>query len=251
MLKALLMKLTALNLRAVFVKGRETAPLFTAASVVFGVFLYFDEAAERRDDRLIAAWQLLSTPANGNTGKIGALEVLVAAGQPLVGIDLGCIPEPYHETRMICRRGVYLDGVRLSDANLTNATFEGADLRAADFSRATLHRTTFTRADLTGAQMANAALTNAILPGASVEGVVFDGTDLSATSFRTAHVSGADFRNATGLETALFHNAWAWDDNPPRGLPDDQIRLCDSAERTDRDYVDRFAAPRGCPRLSP
>lgn len=235
--------------RSLIIKGRRIAPIFTFISLSVGVYFYFEEAADRRNERQIAAWQLISTPANGNTGKISALELLSAANQPLVGIDLSCIPkDATHGPR--CYSGVYLESVSLAGANLTNATLEGANMQDADLTGAVLHRTNLAAVDLTNAQVANAQMTHTLFAEASVESVVFDGTDLEGATFLFTHLSGADFTNAQNLETAEFIDAWAWDDRPPLGLPNGKIRLCDARERKELPYERRFAAPRSCPRLN-
>lgn len=235
--------------RSLIIKGRRIAPIFTFVSLSLGVYFYFEEAADRHNQRLIAAWQLISTPANGNTGKISALEFLSTANRPLVGIDLSCIPkDTTHGPR--CYSGVYLEAVNLAGANLTNANFEGADMPGANLTGAVLHRTNLAAVDLTNAQVANAQMTHTLFAEASVEGVVFDGTDLGDATFLFTHLSAADFTHARNLDTAEFIDAWAWDDRPPLGLPDGTVRLCDARERQELHYERRFSAPRSCARLN-
>ena len=78
-------------------------------------------------------WQLLSTKAAGNSGKVEALEWLFEHGTELVGLDLSCQALGGLDERGECKNRTYLKGLTLERTLDTGATlqgsFSGADLR--------------------------------------------------------------------------------------------------------------------------
>src|SRR5207302_5406239 len=106
-------------------------------------------------------WQVLTTPASGDSGRLAALEYLNGPewfdffDKPrasLVGVDL---------------RPARPDA---AGANLTGASLPGADLRQANFGKA----------DLTNVNFLSANLENAI----------FDDTNVRGTNFRNVKLRG-------------------------------------------------------------
>ena len=57
-------------------------------SVVYMQLQINEAKKQAQDSAVINAWQILTTPAPGNSGKKEALETLVKAGKNLDGIDL-------------------------------------------------------------------------------------------------------------------------------------------------------------------
>ncbi|ADZ92900.1 pentapeptide repeat-containing protein [Marinomonas mediterranea] len=133
------------------------------------------ESAEQ--GRKVAAWQLLTTKAPGNSGKKEALEYLNNINEPLTGIDLSVEED---------QQGAYLRGVELQKAKLRGSDLSHANLMYADLSEANLYR-----ANLSGAGLSRANLPGADLSFANLSGAALFGADLSGASFMVANLSGA------------------------------------------------------------
>ena len=156
---------------------------------------------DRVEERTVRAWQLLTTPAPGNSGKIQALEYLnredglicgewtrplqvwreewvkteclltLKARTPLVGIDLssgnnGTPDNPNDDPQGAYLLGVNLNGANLRGADLRNVSLTHAELFLADLSAANLRGADLTDAILRGAVLTDADLTDADLSGA-------------------------------------------------------------------------------------
>ncbi len=120
--------------------------------------LYF-QYQSLQEQKILGAWQLITTKASGNSGKIQALEFLNSKGVPLVGVDLS---------------NAYLSGVNLKGAILLNADFTGANVDDANFTGAFLDD-----ADFTGAYLWSVNLKGADCTGANFEGAfVYSADDL-------------------------------------------------------------------------
>ena len=181
------------------------------------------EAHARKVEALARNWQILTTPAPGNSGKVEALEYLASQGQSLRGIDISCKAmggiEVDESGVKRCKREPYLRGLNLSEEKLGfKVELQGADLSGALLSGANLSGADLWEADLSGARLWEA--------------------DLSG-----ANLNGASFSNATDIRTSSFENAWAWADSPPIGLPSDiDIQLC----QYDQNQHRRFEKPDPC-----
>ena len=131
-----------------------------------------EESKARHEERIARAWQILTTNAPGNSGKIEALEFLARNNVPLTDIDLSCKSNGGHwlQARNFCQAGrVYLRNLDLSIQNIG--------------LRVNLNGANFSGADLTGASFDGAILNNAIFNGAILEGVSLRDTFLLTTSF--------------------------------------------------------------------
>lgn len=159
-----------------------------------------EEAREERKQEAIArAWNLLTTPASGNSGKIEAMSFLIAQKVSLVDIDLSCetmggdwFEDEESEEHVGCVRGTYLLGANLSDGNLEGAKLAGATLDIADFTSSTLRLVDFRGASLLQADFTDADITGADFRGADYSGAKFDGAwvdDLGPSS----HPLGLEF----------------------------------------------------------
>ena len=177
--------------------------LLAAVALLMAVIQFGLEYEDRINERTVRAWQLVTTPASGNSGKIDALEYLNKEDGlciewiqykkdpvclidfkpriPLVGIDLS----PRNTGRAGLSQhpvGVYLAGVNLNHANLNRANLSGAYLKEADLTGAGLAGAMLNGADLRGADLTSADLTSADLTSA----------DLSGTNLTGAILNGAD-----------------------------------------------------------
>jgi hypothetical protein len=140
------------------------------AAFLFELRVRDEERSVQAEERLVRMWNLATEPRPGNSGKIPALEWLVAQGKPLNGLQ---IPDAY-----------------LSSINLWGASLENADLGGTNLSHATL-----SVAYLGGANLAGATLFNAKLNGA----------DLAGTNFVTTRTGVR--RPAFGLEQSQIDKA--------------------------------------------
>ena len=223
----------------------------SAFAILLAIAAFALDMVGRTEERIARAWQLVTTPAPGNSGKIQALEYLTSEDWwwpfkrqvPLVGIDLS--------KRDKDDPGVYLVNVQLPRAELRHANFSGASLTfadlsgsdasgadftgiqsyAANFSRAQLDGANLESSDFTGANLNGAHLEKANLRGAKMEGTTFSGADMSMAILTDTDLSQADLRNARSLSQAQLDQAWAWRLHPP-WLPDGltMTRLCSGTD---------------------
>lgn len=134
-----------------------------------------DARAARREDAIARAWSLLTTPATGNSGKVAALEFLVAEKVPLIGIDLSCArmggEENWNAETYTCLRPTYLRGAKIAGAMLDGANLSGVDLTGADMREVSMI-------------------------GAHLDGVLIDGVNMRRAVLRAATLKHADIRNS-------------------------------------------------------
>jgi|GEM_PF-5744302 len=135
-------------------------------AAIVGLVLQYQSLQEQQ---ILGAWQLITTKASGNSGKIQALEFLNSKGVPLVGVDLS---------------KAYLWSVNLNGANLRGANFTGAALIRANFEGAVLKNTKFKGAVLFQSHFEYAFFTKANFSHTDLEGAHFDNLlDLNAEMF--------------------------------------------------------------------
>lgn len=208
-----------------FVVGLEALGLI---SLIFAVGLFVYEARERQDERAARSWQLLTTPAPGNSGKTAALEYLNSeflcfSGKyaipligrcwkesvPLIGIDLSSSPgEAPVYLQSLNLAGADLRDAKLSRANLRNAIlsnveFSKADLSGANLSDADLSGADLYDIDLTGTNLSGANLSNANLSKVTLsETTIFDGSSLSGALLLEVDLTNINLMrvNLTGVE---------------------------------------------------
>lgn len=203
--------------------ARALEPVAILAAVI-GLFVALND---RQEERITRAWQLLTTKAPGNSGKIEALQYLNRQIFPnwllwfpltkeqvsLQGIDLmppilaekwKQTPKEKRESVDNCTQLTYLQKVKLPDAILVNATLVCSDLRAADLRGAYLRE-----ADLQGA-----SLWEADLQGADLQEVNLRGADLREADLRGANLWETDLQGASlwkaDLRGAVLQDADLW-----------------------------------------
>lgn len=119
------------------VKEIQPWGILVAVVALVSLAAFWIDYSDRVEERTVRAWQLLTTRAPGNSGKIAALEYLnqedgLFCGEqgclltlkprtPLVGLDLSSSPE--------AGARVFLQGVRLPNANLPDTKLRRANLR--------------------------------------------------------------------------------------------------------------------------
>ena len=190
--------------------------LFAASALLLSVVQFWWEYGDRVEERQVRAWQLVTTFAPGNSGKIEALEylnsedglfcfellkgklewlhddkntkclILFKSRVPLVGINLSRSANDAVDNSSTNLPGVFLVGVDLREAILQGARLSDADLRGAILRHADLIGADLRRAALIGADLYNADLRHADLIGA----------DLRRANLRDANLRHADLRDA-------------------------------------------------------
>ena len=157
--------------------------VLVVAGLIVAAIAYFSDSEERRNQRLVAGWQLLSEKAPGASGKKRAIYYLQENAESLVAINLS-----------YTRHGapVFLQGLDVYNedtkrgtdfrmASFAGAILNRADLRASDFSLACLYRTELGKAKLVGSTLVSADLTGANLWDADLTGADLTGANLSGT----------------------------------------------------------------------
>ena len=199
--------------------------LGTLASVVLGGISFWIDQNVRRQAAIAQAWQLVTTPAVGNSGKRPALEFLVAEGISLAGMDLSCqvmggVLDLEGLAAPSCTKYIYLRDVNLTGADLAYADLSGVDLRGANFRGANLNGAVFAGAylveadfsdsyallsDFSNADLSNAIMQQAFLEGADLRGTLMWGTDLTRVQAACATFANADISSAILVEADLSH----------------------------------------------
>lgn len=187
-------------------------------AILITIVAFTIEMSDRREEHTARAWQLVTTKASGNSGKVEALQYLNSQSPEwllgwwpyarkrtsLEGIDLtppaltAQWKDKEESERSIfwddCPDRTYLVAVKLPDALVSNAKLPCADLISAD---------------LRGAHLSGADLRGANLFGANLRGAFFldeanlSGANLVATVLREAMFFGADLRGADLREADL------------------------------------------------
>ncbi len=166
-------------------KAQASAILTMVGAVIACLSFYF-QYQSLQEQKILGAWQLITTKSSGNSGKIQALEFLNFKGVPLVGVYLS---------------NAYLAGVNLKGANLRGANFTNADLSGAHFEGA----------DLMGATFHGAWLGDAHFEGAhNLSGTRFvKSVNITAdhTTVRWVNLTGANFASAI-VDNTIFKESW-------------------------------------------
>ncbi|MXW48413.1 MAG: pentapeptide repeat-containing protein [Gammaproteobacteria bacterium] len=190
---------------------------------------------DRVQERTVRAWQLLTTPAPGNSGKIAALEylngedgvfclgwikfatewmfnghhsdcyIVLKRREPLIGIDLSTVND-CNSVNSFPDESVFLAGVNLQFANLTGAKLNGISLIGAKLAQAIMFNSSLCyakliRADLSGALLIEANLSDAALDGANMTDTNLTDAVLVGADLTDADVSGADLSGAVLVGT--------------------------------------------------
>ena len=201
------------------------------------------EFGDRVEERQVRAWQLVTTIAPGNSGKIEALEylnsedglfcfeslkgkldwlhddkdikclILLKSRVPLFGINLSHSANdvvddssPQMPRSFPYMSNVFLANVDLREAVLTGANLRGAVLNDANLSEAELSKANLFRANLFGADLSGANLVGADLSEANLFGANLSEANLSGANLSGATLFGADLYSAD-LEKADLSGA--------------------------------------------
>ena len=209
--------------------------LLAVVALFMAVIQFGLEYADRVNGRTVRAWQLVTTVAPGNSGKIEALEylnredglcfkwlqsklrmllgedkkdvgcfILLKPRTPLVGINLSPSSTKVSDDSSQQRIGVYLSGANLARANLARANLSGVYLFGANLTRANLFGANLSGANLASANLFGANLTRANLAGANLTRADLFGANLTRANLASANLSGANLTRANLAGANLF-----------------------------------------------
>lgn len=236
---------------AVTLNQTGLAKLFKVAepfAIMIAIIAFGIELSDRREERAARAWQLLTTAAPGNSGKIRALEYLneedpewvrkiwpyAKTKTPLMEIDLrppavkvawdkGLRAERGVRFRD-CPERIFLANAKLPGSELYGVKFTCADLDSVNLSAANLNGANLSGARLIDANLIDANLRGADLRGASLIYTDFSRADLQSADFSgailfEANLSGASLQFARGLSQSQLDEACFENGRPPKNLP--------------------------------
>ncbi len=207
-----------------FVKSwhRPVEFFIVVAGFLVAAITFYVETEERRNQRLVAGWQLLSERAPGASGKKRALLYLLENNESLVAINLSY--KRHGAPVYLQELDVYNEetgrGADFRLASFAGAILNRADLRNSDFSLSCLQNTELGHALLMGTKFNNSDLTRANLSYA----------DMTDSNLSGANLSGAHMQFTKGLtqeqiDTASFCRSYG-PPNLPDGLTAPQNQRC-------------------------
>lgn len=150
-------------------------------AIVVAFFAFGLESCSRQEERRARAWQLLTTKASGNSGKVWALEYLNKRG---LWVDLGL-------KEHISLRGIDLTPPRLAEYWRGEPNGERKFPKGGCSDRVDLHKV-----ELRVAKMEEASLVCADLHHADLRGAQFRKTDFRGAYLEDAKLQGADLKEA-------------------------------------------------------
>ena len=194
---------------------------FLVAAVTFHL-----EQEERRNQRLVAGWQLLSERAPGASGKKRALLYLLENQESLVAINLSY--KRHGAPVYLQNLDVYNEetdrGADFRLSSFAGAIMENSDLRKSDFSLSCLQNAELGNSRLMGSTFLNADLTSANLWGADMTGAKISGANLSG-----AHMEKTRGLTQEQIDTARFCPS-SGRPNLPEGLTAPRTQDCKPAQ---------------------
>jgi hypothetical protein len=194
--------------------------LVAVVALVLSLITTWSDYSDRVEERTVRAWQLLTTQAPGNSGKIAALEYLnredgflcadlwggclisIKGPVPLAGIDLsppnpednGTPGDPTDDPP-----GGYLVEIDLRDANLGQANLRRVNLNGAKLNNAELDG----GVNLTDAILYDVNLTDAKLNNVNLTDAKLSGANLTRANLWEANLTRAKLWNANLTDANL------------------------------------------------
>ena len=175
------------------------------------------ETEDRRNQRIVNAWQLALEKAPGGGGKVRALEWLYKSEESMFGLDMSFVA---HGSPVFLHKLDMYDEATKRGASLPNSSFAGALLLHADLRNADFRNSCFYYANLQSAKLDNADLSYADLNCAILPEAVLTGADLT-----NANLSSTYLQNVIGLTQEQIDAAFFCDEDgvapilPPKLKP--------------------------------
>ncbi len=209
--------------------------IVTAITLCVFIFSLHKQNEAIKEQKILGAWQLLTTKAKGNSGKKEAIEFLIKQGIDLVGIDLSAEINDENRSKLDFRNGSYLYGLNLDvskailcgsnfkGSNLSTAIFKNADMFNVDFDNTDISCANFKKVNLFGASFKESNLVATRFEEVGLCGANFKDADLNNSQFKGSYLGGADFsgssltradlKKSIGFEKAIFQNNYIIDQN--------------------------------------
>ena len=212
--------------------------LLTAALLAITIARFLMDGEDRVNQRVMNAWNIVTTEAQGSSGKKEALEYLnredglgcrelpppkpdtiekpyAAPSErcrmtlkhriPLVGVDLTGGRRFSCSGRSNLRDGPFLERIDLRRAILLQSNFSGASMVGAILIRADARQTMWVQANLRKADLSNGLFMGAELCGADLREAILMNAFFAGADFREADLEGADLSGADLQEANLRH----------------------------------------------
>lgn len=200
--------------------------IFSIIAFLLGIYIFKEEASERKRSAINTAWSNISTPSGGNSGKREAVEYLVSQGVDLWGLDLSCqkMNAGWDDERKFCSTPVTLIGLQFSDPNkrsdahewLCNYQQKGKlrfqetksveQIQRANFSGANLTCSSFRGVDAIFSNFSGAIASLSDFSGADLRSTDFSSAELYGSNFSDSQLSYSDF-SKTKIEDAVIELA--------------------------------------------
>ena len=116
--------------------------------------------------------------------------------------------------------GVNLSNFDLSNANLNSTRLLGSNLAGVYIFSSNLVGASLSSVSLVGASLISCNLTGLSLFSTNLDGARFIGSNFTDASLNKSNISNADFENAKYLTSEQIKEAFCWEGEPPRNLPD-------------------------------
>lgn len=246
--------------------------VFTAVQINTDLSDRQEERAERREARVNMAYETLLRRVAGDTGKGAALNLLLASGIDIGGLDMSCEAVGKWEDNN-CVDAPVFSNIRVPDQpdmkrlGQTFPRFTGASIVEFDLHGILMSGISFAGATIRGSDLRSSAL--------SMKDVVVERSDLSHASFSPWPGSIYTLSNISGASVEIddlvtggdpdrimwkWNDLWYWSDAPPtvKSMSDGEIAdiriedtplreaaVCDAADRDEpRDGRDYEPLPR-------
>ncbi len=205
----------------------------TRIYLIFAATVFLWDRSEQQDDHITRSWQLLTTKAVGNSGKVRALEYLNwelclpdflpnmwrsfcwKEQEVLSGIDLSSEPgQPQTYLRNLNLPDVSLEMANFSRADVTASIFRGGEIGNSKFERVEASNANFSQSSIFSTSFSDSNLTGSDFDFSTITGSNFNGVYSYAKLVRIGYViedfpvcvSNIRFRNSS-VSGSLFRGA--------------------------------------------
>jgi hypothetical protein len=250
------------------------------AAVIITVMQIWQDFADRREERVVRAWETVARPLPGNIGKGAALNLILGAGIAPNFVDVSCasVGGGFNEMDFSCQRHPVISGLSIVGAGTDETTLANWNLSGAVLLDMTISGTAIRNFDFRGAWTERAEIHGPLTVNGDFRNAKFHWADLSGASlsgqmrglYIGGNISGVHFEpdlaggvTVEEMLAGLSFDAWAWADQTPwlkvpghqgaRSLLDSlddesTVRLCDPGGQASTDFLKR--TPGECVEMS-